>query len=939
MRRFSRIMWFAFCWGILCVAEAQSVKSPWIEVTYRRNTCAEMKLANITFIRESSLQSTTPDWVTTHYSTVGATPRVRVEPAERRIVVEHDKVGSPFTATEEWRLLDDTTVQVTLRCAITQDVPATVEYCMGYLQANLLAGATYTAETPSGIVTGTIPATAKTADVEGSTFARAFRKMTLQTRFGTLEMTAEGDNPDIILFDGRKNPRAWARKAPTLWLGYLQFPLQKGLPVTIRVTMRFTLAPRVQPVERVAVATRTIPLREAVGADARPVMLIPKPKQVQWREGYLSLNSRTRVVALDRASVPAAQSFLKMLKDRYGLPLRLSSAKPLRWDNVVLFGLKSNLSRLPRQWQELLKVPDRDEGYALLVGATSAVVIGSDERGVFYGSQTLQQCLQARTNGAALKRALVIDYPTLRFRGAHLFLGNNALPFHKNLIERIFSHLKMNHLVLESEYTRWDSAPEIAVDFSMSKSDLQQVIQFARQHMMEVTPLLQSLGHSEWMFRNGQNMDIAEDPNNPRNYCPLNPRTYPFIDAIYDEAIQLFQPRYFHIGHDEIHLFNRFPYHEECKQRGLTQLFVDDVLHHYRRFQQRGIRTMMWGDMLLHRSESADSAAFAESPEEAQRRRDLLPKDIIICDWHYQPRPPEEFVQKNLKVFQQAGFEVIATTWYTPMNIYHFAKAAQQTNILGLLQSTWAGFNISEVVLKPAFQQFSAFVLAAEYAWSSDSPPPDQMPYSPDEVFIDLYERRPLVARPQSGFALDLSEAMNLTTAQGDKGGWLEVGIDHDLRNLPCGEQTLGGVRFHLSPAPTEPSAVALASNMMPTKALPRMVHFPVGRRASTLYLLHATGWQVERNKQVGNYRILYADNTSETILLEYGVNISAWDDPGPVYFARTAWRGQTTDGTPVTLRYLRWNNPHPRKVIVAVEFSVVDETALPMLFAITGVN
>jgi len=132
---------------------------------------------------------------------------------------------------------------------------------------------------------------------------------------------------------------------------------------------------------------------------------------------------------------------------------------------------------------------------------------------------------------------------------------------------------------------------------------------------------------------------------------------------------------------------------------------------------------------------------------------------------------------------------------------------------------------------------------------------------------------------------------------------------------------------------------VVLAGNMLPTKPLPRMVHFPVGRRASTLYFLHATGWQVDRNRLVGNYRILYADNTSETIPLEYGVNICAWDDTSPAYFAKVVWRSQTADGTPVALRALCWDNPHPQKTITAVEFSVVDEMAAPMLFAVTGVK
>ena len=51
----------------------------------------------------------------------------------------------------------------------------------------------------------------------------------------------------------------------------------------------------------------------------------------------------------------------------------------------------------------------------------------------------------------------VDDYPTLGWRGAHLFVGDHALPFHEKLIARVFTRLKMNALVLECEQARWDT--------------------------------------------------------------------------------------------------------------------------------------------------------------------------------------------------------------------------------------------------------------------------------------------------------------------------------------------------------------------------------------------------------------------------------------------------------------------------------------------------
>ncbi|MCS6949716.1 MAG: beta-N-acetylhexosaminidase [bacterium] len=932
-------LWAVLLCALVGVLEAQSIRSPYIEARYRGANGIELLLGNVSLVRRTSLQVISPDWSTAYYSSSRTAPRAQVIEEERCLVLEHRQPDSPITATEEWRLLDDQTLQVTWRCTLTQDTPAVAEYGVGYLWAPFLVGSRYTAETPIGRTSGKIPAMAREERTGDGAFVRAFRRLVLYLRWGTLEVRAEGDNEDIALLDSRKSPQDWAQESPTLWLGYRKIALRADTPMTLRVTFRFTPAERVvPPKEVVEVFPQLVRLEGAVLPEARPVLLVPQPKQVYWLEGSLPLHSRVQVVALDEACLPAAQSFAQMLRDRYGLNLRVTRKAPSHWEGVVVFGQRHHLSRLPPLWQARLSLPAQPEGYALWVGEKSAVVVGEDERGVFYGSQTLQQCLQALPQGVALRRAQIVDYPSLRFRGVHLFLGRDALPFHQRLIQRVLSHLKFNHLVLESEYTRWESAPAIWVDFSMDKRDLKQVVDFARQHYLEVVPLVQSLGHSAWMFRNGQNMDIAEDPEKPNAYCPLHPRTYPFIDAIYDEAMELFQPRYFHIGHDEVHLFSRFPYHEECKKRGLTQLFVDDVLHHYRRFQQRGIRTMMWGDMLLHRSESADPAAFAESPEEAQRRREMLPKDIIICDWHYQPRPAEEFIVKNLWTFSRAGFEVIATTWYRPMNIYHFAQAAYRMSALGLLQSTWAGYEMGETALRREFRQFAAYVLAAEYAWNHQSPPPEQLPYSPGEVFLDLYERQPLTLRPRPGFALDLSAAMNLSAAQTGDAGWLGLGAEHDLRQLPRGEQLLGGVRFRLSSDVAKPSAVALASGLLPYQPLPRTVRLQVGRRVSALYFLHATGWQVDRNRRVGSYRILYADGTSETVPLEYGVNISAWNDLNPAPFAKAVWRGQTAEGAPVALRALRWQNPHPRKRVHAVEFSAEDNTAAPMLFAVTGV-
>src|SRR4051794_8509785 len=178
-----------------------------------------------------------------------------------------------------------------------------------------------------------------------------------------------------------------------------------------------------------------------------------------------------------------------------------------------------------------------------------------------------------------------------------------------------------------------------------------------------------------------------------------------------------------------------YPHRDDAKEWGATKLFTHDVnkLHDF--FKPKDVKLMLWGDMLLDKSESSDQAANAESAAEAKARRDAIPKDAIICDWHYEPRKPEAY--KSLKVFKDAGFKTIACTWYTPENIHSFARAAHDFGAWGLLQTTWAGYSVNEKTLQSELRQFTAYILAAEYAWNADiAPPPDQLPYRADDVFI-----------------------------------------------------------------------------------------------------------------------------------------------------------------------------------------------------------
>ncbi len=362
-------------------------------------------------------------------------------------------------------------------------------------------------------------------------------------------------------------------------------------------------------------------------------------------------------------------------------------------------------------------------------------------------------------------------------------MGKNTLPFHKKLIERIFARFKMNAIVIECEYTAWKSHPELHAPNSMPPDDLRQEVAYARERFLEPIPLVNSLGHSQWMFANKQHLDLCEDPTRPYAYNASDPATYRLLFDIYAETLDIFKPRFFHIGHDEVKIpgadtFGRYPARPENIKKGVTRLFVDDTNRLADWLRARGARIMLWADMLLHESEETDSkehpdmsAANAPTLAEARSRRAQMPRDAIIADWRYAAGSEQ---RNGLEVLQKAGFETLGCAWYEPGNIAGWARQAVQNHALGTLQTTWAGYDSNERLLDTEYKQFTAYVLAAQAAWTgaaSDRALPASPGFNAGDVFARAY-RNESAARTQKGWRLDLRAASNVRIAASRNDGF-----------------------------------------------------------------------------------------------------------------------------------------------------------------------
>ena len=482
--------------------------------------------------------------------------------------------------------------------------------------------------------------------------------------------------------------------------------------------------------------------RASAPIDAAPLspVIIPAPKRLTLTGLRLRLDRNTRLIVAPGASPMdrmAALSVQQELHEQFGLPrLPIRTTQGREQGATILFGEPSRMPGVRRGLKAAGLAPSaKAEGYCLVIGPQGAVVAGHDPAGTFFGAQTLCQMLGRDAGGVYAAGGRVSDYPSLHWRGAHLFVGDHALPFHEKLIARVFARLKLNNLVLQCEQAKWDTLGPAAPSWGMSKQDLRTEVAFARRYGLTVTPLIDCVGHMPWLFENGRNLPMAEDPQTPYAAHVGDPATDRFLFRLCDEVLATTGAAALHIGGDEVTLRGRYPYLSRAQHRTVASAFIAQVTRMHDHLKTRGVRTMAWADMMLAAGEAND-ATDAPSPAQARQMRAALPHDIILTDWHYAAQGP--FSSPNL--LRASGFgPIIGATWFTPGNMANFSRELASDGQKGLLQTTWAGFESSESNLNHEKRQFVAFVLAAECAWNGGTVDIAHLPYDPEKVFNRLY--------------------------------------------------------------------------------------------------------------------------------------------------------------------------------------------------------
>jgi len=368
----------------------------------------------------------------------------------------------------------------------------------------------------------------------------------------------------------------------------------------------------------------------------------------------------------------------------------------------------------------------------------------------------------------SLHPALVkVAKPALPWRGVHLFVGPDSRGVHEMFAKHVFPALGINKVVLQCERAEWKCLPGTTTDQTTSLADLKAIFDTYRANGIEPIPLIQSWGHMEWFFANGQNKELAYVPGG--NYCidPRKATAKTKLADIWKEAVALLHPKTIHFGLDEVQM------QELPKDSALVSAMWKEHLPWLGSLaKQLGCTPMFWGDIALGQGEAPDATSQEPLAVGAERRA-FLPKGGYVADWHYL-NSPKVSDYPSLRLFQKAGMKPIASTWYSPQNIFGFTQAAIRAHAEGTLQTNWQGYTLSPVTLSEAFDEYSAMVLSAYYARTGDTTPPEKLGWSPGEALReipgyadDLRFRAPAIARDRKGVCWTDGSATELVKGRG----------------------------------------------------------------------------------------------------------------------------------------------------------------------------
>lgn len=391
-------------------------------------------------------------------------------------------------------------------------------------------------------------------------------------------------------------------------------------------------------------------------------------------------------------------------------------------------------------------VPEAPEGYVLVISSSNAKISSRGQAGLFYGCQTLEQLLEdARDTSTAIPACKIIDFPALSYRAVHFDVKHHldTMKYYYDSIDRL-ARYKINAIIFEFEdKLRYRRQPLVGAPQAISIDEMAALTNYARRRHIEISPLVQGLGHATFILKHQKYAHLRENPEKhsayaPRSwaFCPLHEGTYQVLFDLYRDAIEATPgARYLHVGGDEVGEIGRCPRCKPTAEKegvfGLNLYWLNRVCEF---LQEQGRIPIFWDDMPLKYAGLWHSVYYGrEDPEKTaeiwEKGLPILdsmigrfPKNCVYMRWNYTlARHPGSI--RILDWYRDRGLKAMIataaqnTTVLLPQDdrvdiIQSFVGLAAERGIDGMLCTAWDDSS-------PHMETYwRGLIASAEFSWS-----------------------------------------------------------------------------------------------------------------------------------------------------------------------------------------------------------------------------
>ncbi len=490
------------------------------------------------------------------------------------------------------------------------------------------------------------------------------------------------------------------------------------------------------------------------------VKIIPRPVEVQRREGTFRLDRRTALVVADtsRRLFRAAEIFAGYVNASSSFRL-----VPRRGDMAarpaVVVQLGGDTARLGR------------EGYTLAVTPERVLVTAAAPAGAFYGLQTLRQLFPPELEDSnyvadawEIPCVRVFDRPRFRWRGDMLDVSRHFLPFEylKKNIDYL-ARYKMNifhwHLTDDQGwrievkgYPRltevgawradregmpwWDRPPQRPGEKATyggyyTREQVKELVRYAAERFVTIVPEIDMPGHSQAILAAYPELACTPGPHYvatggrtaDNTLCPARESTYRFVEGVLSEILPLFPGPYFHVGGDECNktLWAKDP---DCRalmrREGMKD--VEELQSYFIRRVQKivndlGKRLVGW-DEILEGGLAPGATVMSWRGMQGGIRAARMGHDVVMT-----PLPYVYLSRKQGDPEMEPGnapYGVLLSRVYAFEPVPPELTAAEARHVLGTEGCLWTEFVPDEE--RADYMLFPRLLAVAEVAWSPAAP-------------------------------------------------------------------------------------------------------------------------------------------------------------------------------------------------------------------------